>query len=172
MATTQCGTIFDIQRYLLHDGPGLRVLVFLKGCPLTCLWCSNPESQSFDTEMMFDIQLCLKDCTECIDHCPTKALTKSPNQKVLLFEKRRCNLCGKCIEVCPVHAPRFAGRQMHKDEVLFQIERDLPFLRRSAGGITLGGGEPTSQLKFAFDILKACREQGIHTAIETCGYTS
>jgi pyruvate formate lyase activating enzyme len=171
MIKNEFGMVFDIQRYSLHDGPGLRVLVFFKGCPLTCVWCSNPESQSFDMEIMYDFQLCRKDCAKCAEVCATKAIKINAFGKVTL-ENSTCNLCGTCIDVCPAHALKFVGRKIDAADILFEIERDLPFLRRSGGGVTLGGGEPTSQPAFAYRILKACHDSGIHTAIETCGYAS
>jgi len=162
------GLVFDIQRYSIKDGPGLRVLVFIKGCPLRCLWCSNPESQTSQTEILYDEKRCYE-CGQCVIACQTKALIQDSRGKVS-HDYLNCRLCGSCIEACPSKARKWAGRWITVAELMREIERDLPFFRRSGGGVTLGGGEPMSQPEFVERILKACKEQNIHTSIETCGY--
>jgi pyruvate formate lyase activating enzyme len=162
------GLVFDIQRYSIKDGPGLRVLVFFKGCPLRCLWCSNPESQSSQTEILYDEDRC-QGCGQCVLACQTKSLSQGLGGKVC-HDNLNCRYCGGCIDACPSKARKWAGRPITVAGIMREVERDLPFFRRSGGGVTLGGGEPLSQPDFGEGILKACKEQNIHTSIETCGY--
>jgi pyruvate formate lyase activating enzyme len=165
--TEQEGLVFDIQRYSLHDGPGIRVLVFLKSCPLRCLWCSNPESQSNRVELIVDLQRC-RGCGLCAEICPHRAIS-CEDDRYASYDAALCDLCGLCIQACPNRARRFVGWRMTVSQVMDEVVRDMPFSRRSGGGITLGGGEPTGQPEFAHDLLACCREQGMHTAVETCG---
>jgi pyruvate formate lyase activating enzyme len=162
------GLVFDIQRYSIKDGPGLRVLVFFKGCPLRCLWCSNPESQINQMEILYDEDRC-HECGYCVLACQTKALSQGSRGKVS-HDYLNCRYCGSCVDACPSKARKWAGRWTTVGEIMREVERDLPFFRRSGGGVTLGGGEPMSQPDFGERILKACKEQNIHTSIETCGY--
>ena len=161
------GVVFDIQRYSLHDGPGLRTLVFLKGCPLRCLWCSNPESQARAPELLFDAARCTM-CLSCVGACPSGALSAA-GEHDLVYDRERCTMCGACVQACPREARRIVGRTMTVDEVLSIILRDAPFYRRSGGGVTLGGGEPTYQPEFARSLLDRFSTHGLNTAIETCG---
>lgn len=163
------GVIFDVQRFSLHDGPGLRVLVFLKGCPLRCIWCSNPESQGSNIEVMFESEMCKKNCTVCVDRCPVGAISKRSSCD-LIVDSERCNGCGLCAKICPRRALKIVGTRVTSNALLYVIQRESPFFRRSGGGVTLGGGEPTFQPDFGLQILKGCQEVGIQTAIETCGY--
>ncbi len=162
------GLIFDLQRFTLHDGNGIRTLVFFKGCPLRCLWCANPESQSDQTEIMFDARRC-KGCGECIEVCPAGAIKRDEEGR-LRYLRDRCRQCGACTQVCPYQARSLVGTRQTVDEILADIERDAPFFRRTAGGVTLSGGEPLQQLEFAVALLKSARERGIHTDVETSGY--
>lgn len=161
------GTIFDIQRFSVHDGPGIRTLVFLKGCPLACLWCSNPESQRFGAEILFDLEKCVA-CGGCVEVCPHRAASGEGDR--VRYDRTLCVACGRCVEVCYAEARTMAGRQVTADEVVAEVCKDAPFFARSGGGVTLGGGEPLAQSVFALGILRACRGRGIHTAIETCGH--
>lgn len=163
------GRIFDIQRFSIHDGPGIRTIVFFKSCPLRCAWCSNPESQHCISEIMYSESRCIK-CDLCVPVCPQRAL--SPSETGIVVDRTKCDGCGKCAEVCPSGALRLAGRQMTADEVLGQVARDDPFYSHSGGGLTLSGGEPLSQPDFALELLRGARRLGFHTAVETTGEAS
>ncbi|NMC79127.1 MAG: glycyl-radical enzyme activating protein [Chloroflexi bacterium] len=163
------GLIFNIQRYSIHDGPGIRTVVFLKGCPLSCLWCCNPESQSFAPELEFRASLC-QHSGRCIAACPEDAI--HPDPWVAAAEKidrQRCTDCGACVEVCPSQALHLVGEWMAVEEALAEVLRDASYYRRSGGGVTLSGGEPLAQPDFSLAFLKACYEHNIHTAMETTG---
>lgn len=162
------GTVFDIQRYSIHDGPGVRTIVFLKGCPLRCLWCSNPESQNPEPELFFRPPACIK-CGRCMEVCPTNALAyENPN----FVDREKCIKCGACTKVCPTEALKMAGRRMSIAEVMQELRKDANHYRRSGGGVTLSGGEPLFQHAFAKQLLMACHEQGWNTAMETTGSTT
>ena len=166
-AAGSSGFIFDIQRFSVHDGPGIRTLVFFKGCPLACLWCSNPESQGFTPEILFDASKCVA-CGGCAEACPHGATRKSGGG--VQYDRERCAACGACADVCPAEARTVAGRRATAAEVVAEIVKDAPFFTNSGGGVTLGGGEPLAHADFAREILKQCRLRGIHTVIETCGH--
>jgi pyruvate formate lyase activating enzyme len=154
------GRVFDIQRYSLHDGPGIRTTVFLKGCPARCLWCHNPESQSFDPEVLVFERRCAH-CGTCVTVCPEGA--PSPGSGL-------CAACGACVEACPAGARELAGREMTVDEVLAEVRKDRVFYEESGGGVTLSGGEPLSQIAFVVALLEALRREGLGTAVDTCGF--
>lgn len=160
------GIVFDIQRYSLQDGPGLRTLVFLKGCPLRCAWCSNPESQQPQLELLYDAACCAL-CGDCVVACPKGALSIDSGE--LTRNVDLCDMCGACVTACTHSARSIVGSRMTALEVVARVVRDAPFYRRSGGGVTLGGGEPTSQPAFAAEVLRLLRDQGVDTAIETCG---
>lgn len=163
------GIIFNIQRYSIHDGPGIRTTVFLKGCPLSCWWCQNPEGQQDGQEIVFWDNRCLG-CGRCSEHCPSEAIQMKNGKPVT--DQTRCLLCGECSQVCPAEAREILGRKMTVDEVIKEIEKDLVFYEESGGGVTFSGGEPLSQIKFLNDLLDCCKQVGIHTAVDTCGYFS
>ncbi|MBL3568007.1 glycyl-radical enzyme activating protein [Rhodovulum sp. BSW8] len=162
------GTVFDIQRYSIHDGPGLRTIVFLKGCPLRCRWCSNPESQSPEPELFFRASSCIK-CGQCVPVCPTQALAPTNPGFV---DRDKCVKCGTCAGVCPTQALTISGKKMTVAQVMQELRKDAIHYRRSGGGVTLSGGEPLFQHQFAKHLLMACHEQGWNTAMETTGYTT
>jgi pyruvate formate lyase activating enzyme len=163
------GIVTHIQRYSIHDGPGIRTVVFLKGCPLNCLWCCNPETQSFQPELEFIKNLC-QHCGQCVRICPENAINVdlycSESMKI---EHQKCPVCGKCALVCPSGALKIIGEEMESEAILTVIKKDGAFYRRSGGGITLSGGEPLSQPDFAAQLLRSCHDLNIDTAIETCG---
>lgn len=161
------GSIFSIERYALHDGDGIRTIVYFKGCPLRCLWCSNPEGQEPKSELAFFPDRCIG-CLKCIDVCPQAANRFSTAG--VEHDRSRCLNCGRCADVCCAEARNLWGRQMEVRGVLAEVSKDIAFYRNSGGGITLSGGEPTMQAVFARQLLQACQELGIHTAIESCGY--
>jgi pyruvate formate lyase activating enzyme len=163
------GVVFNIQRYSIHDGPGIRTTVFLKGCPLSCLWCQNPESQSREPEIMINRNLCTV-CGHCVSECENGAI--SLLKECSVTDRMKCLCCGRCVEVCPNEARKLTGTEMTVGEVVKEVMKDLDFYESSGGGVTLSGGEATFQPEFALAILRACKNSGMHTAIETCGYTS
>lgn len=161
--------VFNIQRFSTHDGPGIRTIVFLKGCPLQCEWCSNPESIERYPEIWFVPVKCIKgDCHKCLEVCPCGAL-QAVEGVVGGIDRSQCTLCMKCAEACPSGAIEQIGRWMTKEEVLKEIEKDLIFYNSSGGGVTFSGGEPALSSEFVSKVAKACKEEGIHVALETCG---
>jgi pyruvate formate lyase activating enzyme len=161
------GIIFDIKKFSIHDGPGIRTTVFFKGCPLNCSWCHNPESQERQPELMVRENRCIR-CGACVVGCAQGAL--SWNGDSVATDPHNCTLCGTCVETCFAEAREMVGREMTVDGVLAEIVRDLPFYEQSGGGVTFSGGEPLSQPRFLEALLAACRDQEIHTALDTCGY--
>lgn len=161
--------IFNIQKYSIYDGPGIRTLVFFKGCPLRCRWCSNPESLERKYQIMCQHDLCMN-CGQCTAVCPVGIHVMQGAQHTV-NRSIDCIACGKCAEVCPKQALSVAGKDVTISEVLSVIEQDMSFYQTSGGGVTLGGGEATMQPEFAAQLLQECKRLGIHTAIETSGYT-
>ena len=160
------GMIFDIQRFCVHDGPGIRTVVFLKGCPLECIFCHNPEGQSPIPEIALTSERCGM-CGRCASVCPEKAQVADGNR---LFMRDRCDHCGKCVSVCYREALIIYGREMSVGDVVTEIEKDRAFYDNSLGGVTLSGGEPLMQHDFTRKVLEECQERGIETALETCGF--
>lgn len=152
------GMIFDIQRFSLYDGPGIRTNVFLKGCPLRCLWCHNPESQNSKKELLFYKSRCTG-CGKCREIC-SRAGTD------------QCVACGMCVDICPSGAREISGREASVEEIIAEVLRDKSFYDSSGGGVTITGGEPLAQPGFVFEILSECRKNGIHTAVETSGFAN
>jgi pyruvate formate lyase activating enzyme len=164
------GCVFNIQRYSIHDGPGIRTTVFLKGCPLRCLWCDNPESQLLEPQFVFWEDRCIH-CGKCLTTCPLLALTEDVNG-LKRVDLEVCDLCGLCVDQCYAGALEQVGRLRTAGEVLALVEEDRPFYDESGGGMTLSGGEPLAQPQFARDLLKGAHARGIRTAIETSGCAS
>ncbi|WP_312952011.1 glycyl-radical enzyme activating protein [Superficieibacter sp.] len=162
------GVLFNIQRYSLHDGPGIRTIPFFKGCPLACKWCSNPESQRPQPELIYKKNDCIR-CGKCIEVCPQNALSPSNPSFV---DRSRCVQCGECTKVCPTQALEMKGKRMTVNDVIRELQKEENLFRRSGGGVTLSGGEPLAQPEFARELLKACKAKGWHTAIETTGFTT
>lgn len=158
------GTVFNIQRFSVHDGPGIRTTVFLKGCNMRCYWCHNPESWSPKPQILFYEDKCVK-CGACVEICPTKAQLIENGKRIFLREK--CIMCGKCTEACSAKALVLSGEKMTVQEVMKEVEKDRPFYEESQGGVTLSGGEPLLQLDFARELLSECKEKGINTAVES-----
>jgi len=161
------GVVFNIQHYSIHDGPGIRTTVFLNGCPLKCFWCQNPESQNLKPVLFFNVGRCTG-CGTCVDACPEDTIMISDNRSAT--DRKRCKGHGKCAEVCPNEARSLMGRYMTATEVFEDVNGDAIFYQNSGGGVTLSGGDPVAQPDFSISILKLCRNAGIHTAIETCGF--
>ncbi|MFX1574775.1 MAG: glycyl-radical enzyme activating protein [Promethearchaeota archaeon] len=161
------GIIFDIQNYAIYDGPGIRTLIFLKGCPLRCLWCQNPESQKLNPQISYFKEKCLL-CETCIKTCPNNAL--SLNVDEIIRNENLCVLCGNCVEACPNQVLEIIGKEYSIEELVEIALRDKPFYDNSGGGVTISGGEPTMQFKFLIQLLKQLKNNGIHVAVETCGY--
>jgi pyruvate formate lyase activating enzyme len=153
-------------RYTTHDGPGIRTTVFFKGCPLACWWCHNPESQAPRPSPLYFAERC-RHCGDCVAACPEHAIEEADGA---LRTRETCRRCGACADACQAEARQLAGRTVSLEGLLAEIERDLIFFEESGGGVTLSGGEPMAQPRFVRALLVACRERGIHTAIETCGY--
>ena len=160
------GLVFNLQRCSIHDGPGIRTTVFLKGCPLSCAWCHNPEGIDQRPELMLNADRCLT-CGACIDACPVAEGGAGPVSGS--WDGTACLRCGSCVEVCPAEARELAGRSYGVDELADLVERDRPFFESSGGGVTFSGGEPLGQPRFLTACLQACRERGLRTAVDTCG---
>ncbi len=163
------GTIFDIKKFAIHDGPGVRTTVFLKGCPLGCWLCHNPEGQSSEVELMLRLGRCNR-CGDCVEACPRDAI--SLNANAVLVDRHRCDLCGACVDVCLPGALELAGREVGVGEVMAEIEQDGVYYDQSGGGVTFSGGEPLAQPTFLLALLRACKERGIRTALDTSGHAA
>lgn len=161
------GMVFDIMHFSTHDGPGIRTTVFLKGCPLQCAWCHNPESQSSTPEIMLRPNLCIG-CLACLKACPNQAITRSKgNQK---YDRSKCLVCGRCVDVCMAGARELVGRQMTTEAIMVEIEKDRPFYEESGGGVTFSGGEAMLQFDFLKELLRTSKTRGLHTTLDTCGF--
>jgi pyruvate formate lyase activating enzyme len=175
------GKFYDMQGFSVHDGPGIRLTLFMKGCPLHCLWCHSPESQAFPTELNWMEIKCvgIEKCGNCLNVCPhdcikpgKKKLDLQSNQEITLVDTDRtnCDNCGKCAEVCTAKALYMCGTDYTLEEVMQRVRRDVPFFKRSGGGVTVSGGECLCQHEFLLEILKQCKAEGIHTAVDTTGF--
>ena len=164
------GRIFDIKKFAVHDGPGIRSTLFLKGCPLSCIWCHNPEGIKLGINLWFFDNKCIR-CGSCTAVCPKNALTLNISEKpAITINHELCDNCGLCTEECPTKAISFDGWEIDADEAVGELMQDQIFYQKSGGGITLSGGDPLLQHKFSLEVLKKCREKGVHTAIETSMY--
>jgi len=163
------GLVFNIQRFSVHDGPGIRTTVFMKGCPLSCLWCSNPESQDFGPQLMTRDIKC-SGCGACAQSCPQSAIRIGTHGRHIDWD--RCDQCLKCVDACQYGALARSGNKMGVEAVLEEVMRDRLFYKNSGGGITVSGGEPLLQSEFTGALLQACKIEGLHTAVDTTGYVA
>ena len=180
MGKVLTGKIYDIQGFSVHDGPGIRTTVFLKGCPLRCPWYHSPESRAFRTELNWMGTRCLgvDACGDCLDVCPHEAITRGPIKETASGEditypdvdKSKCDECGVCAEACKADALYMCGTDQTIDEVMHRLLRDKPFFDESGGGVTVSGGECLCQPEFTVELLKRCKDSGINTAIDTTGF--
>ena len=161
--------IFDIKRYAINDGPGIRVVIFFKGCNLHCAWCHNPESISSKVEKMYAPAKCIK-CGTCVEACPENAITLSAEG--IVTDPDLCKMCGKCAEVCPTKAIEMSGKVMSVNEIIDIIEKERIFFDQSGGGVTFSGGEPLIHTKMLMNLLDECGKRGIHRAVDTAGNVS
>ncbi|NQT60942.1 MAG: glycyl-radical enzyme activating protein [Bacteroidetes bacterium] len=164
------GRVFDIKRFAIHDGPGIRTSLFLKGCPLHCRWCQNPEGISLEPVLWYSSSKCIA-CDSCISVCPTGSLSAHPgNEHHICICHDTCELHAECVNICPTGALSLAGTVMTEDQAVHELMKDDLFFEESGGGVTLTGGDPLMQTQFSISILKQIKQKRIHTAIETCMY--
>ncbi len=161
------GLIFDVKRYAINDGPGIRITIFLKGCYLNCAWCHNPESISSKVQKMYSADKCMH-CGACVENCPENACTLT--SEGIITDAALCKLCGICADVCPAKATQMSGQQASVDEIMAMIEKERVFFDQSSGGVTFSGGEPLMHAKFLIRLLDACGARGIHRTVDTTGF--
>ena len=161
--------IFDIRRYSINDGPGIRITIFMKGCPLRCAWCHNPESQSPEVQKLFTASKCIG-AQDCIEVCPENALTLTKDG--IVTDPEKCTLCGLCAEACPSKAIEMSGKFYGVEDLMRIIERERVHIEHSNGGVTFSGGEPLMNADFLIEMLIACGEKGLHRVVDTCGFAS
>ncbi len=165
------GTVLHLEKMAQFDGKGMRTVVFLKGCPLRCQWCSTPESQKLSPQLGYDTERCTG-CESCVTICPKDAIRPTEDGQRVQTDPDRCDLCFECVTVCPEKARKGYGREVNCPQILEEIEKDDIFFFHSGGGVTISGGEPLIQIDFVKAVLAGCKERGIHTAIETSGHVS
>jgi len=167
--TIKNGVVFDIKKFAIDDGPGIRTTIFFKGCPLRCWWCHNPEGQESGLELMYRRNRCVE-CGVCVKNCPKGAILSVDKQ--VSVDRKLCSLCGRCFQECPTDALTIVGKKTTVEEVMKEIDRDLIFYEESEGGVTFSGGEPLLQLDFLDALLKECKNKNIRTAVDTNGYAT
>jgi len=160
--------IFDIKPYAINDGPGIRIAIYFKGCPLACEWCHNPESISPHVQKMFTQKKCIG-CGECVKACPKDACSLNPDEGIIT-NPELCTLCGKCADVCPTGATEMSGRMISPNELVDRIKKEIVFFDQSKGGVTFSGGEPLLQPEYLNKVLDECGREGIHRAVDTSGF--
>ena len=161
------GLIFDIKRYAINDGPGIRVAIFLKGCPLRCAWCHNPESISPDIQKMYNRDKCIG-CKYCVEACPESCCELTAEG--IVTDRKRCTGCGRCADVCPTRATEMSGRLITVDDLMAIVEKERVFIEQSNGGVTFSGGEPLRQHEFLIEILDLLGQRSLHRAVDTSGF--
>lgn len=164
----QSGLIFDVKKYAINDGPGIRVTVFFKGCPLQCAWCHNPESISTTMQKMYNPDKCMG-CKACVEVCPEEACTLTADG--IVIDRELCTSCGKCAEICPTMATEMSGKMVTVDEIVKIVEKERVFFDQSGGGVTFSGGEPLQQAEFLIALLDEFGRRDIHRAVDTTGFT-
>lgn len=168
VSTRITGIIFNIQRFSTEDGPGIRTTVFMKGCPLRCLWCYNVEGIGSEPELVWHDTKCIG-CHSCVEACPKQAIEARPEG--LITNRKKCNSCGECVKACTSKAREIIGQRVTIDEIFSEVFKDQVFYETSGGGVTASGGEPTMQPEFVAGLFSRCKLMGIHTALDTCGQT-
>jgi pyruvate formate lyase activating enzyme len=159
--------VIEINRGTTHDGPGMRTTVFFKGCPLHCAWCQNPEGIDFGQDVWWEARKCIH-CLSCVEACPNAAILDQPDR--LIIEREKCDVCGSCVEACPSQAMTFTGKEWTLSQLVRRVAKDKDFYAAFGGGVTASGGEPLGQYPFVAEFFRALKAEGIHTALDTCGY--
>jgi pyruvate formate lyase activating enzyme len=165
------GLVFDIKRFAIHDGDGIRTTVFFKGCPLRCLWCQNPEGLIYEQRLWYFPNRCLH-CNQCVESCPEQALSSTNDPHRIHIDHEKCTRCGVCTQICPTNALAFDSNWYSVEALVEEVRKDSVFYDVSGGGVTVSGGDPVYQHEFVTAFLKRCKEEGLHTTLESSMYTS